>query len=82
MSKNTKNKIDPSKDFDSQFKTMLKDIISEENYFKQDNIKQLMEDILKEIEPLIAKHVKNHIEEIAKFMLTKIDKEEKDAKTS
>ncbi len=82
MTKSAKNTSQGStKDFDSQFKKIIKDIISEE-YFKKEDIKQLTKDILKEIDPLIAKYVKNHIKEIATFMLSNIDKEEKDAKTS
>jgi hypothetical protein len=83
MTKSAKNTTqDSAKDFDLQFNKIIKNIISEEKYFKEENIKQLMKDILKEIDPLIAKYVKNHIKEIAIFTLSNIDKEEKDAKTS
>lgn len=79
------------KDFDTQFKDMIKNIIKEENYFKEEDIKKLAQNILKEIDPLIAKHIKEHFREIANLMFTnfqstssdqeKIEREE-DAKTS
>jgi len=52
-----------------QFKEMIKGIINEENYFKEKNIKILMKDIMKEIDPLIASYVKKHFMEIAHFIL-------------
>ena len=83
MSKSIKDaSSDSTKDFDSQFKKIIKDIILEEKYFKEENIKQFTKDILKEIDPLISSHVKKHIQEIAFFILGKINKEENDAKTS
>jgi len=59
--------------FDAQFRSIIKGIIEEEKYFKEENIKFLMKDILKEIDPLIAKYVKNHIREIAYFILNQVE---------
>jgi nucleoid DNA-binding protein len=55
--------------FDLQFKKMIKEIIVEEGYFKERDIKDLMDSILKEIEPLISKHIKNHFYEIGNFIM-------------
>lgn len=69
MGKAKQKKQDPVEGFDLQFKNIIKNIIKEEEYFKEENIKELMSDILKEIDPLIAKHVKKHFTEIANHLL-------------
>lgn len=59
--------------FDSQFKDIIKTVIKEENYFTKEDVKNLVSDILKEIDPLIAKRVKDHFREIADSILNKLD---------
>lgn len=51
------------------FKKLIKDTISEEGYFKEKDIKQLMTNILNEIDSLIAKRVKDHFYEIGLYMI-------------
>jgi len=51
------------------FKKLIKDTIAEEGYFKEKDIKQLMTNILNEIDPLIAKRVKKHFYEIGLYMI-------------
>ena len=84
MGKTKEKKENQIEGFDLQFKNIIKNIINEERYFKEENIKILVHDILKEIDPLIAKHVKKHLKEIASFILEMDDssKEEKNAQTS
>jgi len=55
--------------FDMQFKNMIKSIIAEEGYFRERDLKDLMESILQEIEPIIAKHIKQHFSEIGQYMV-------------
>lgn len=68
-------------EFDVQFKNIIKNIIKEEGYFKEENIKILIKDVLEELDPIIAKYVKQHFKEIGNFIL-KNSIEEKNAKTS
>ena len=51
------------------FKKLIKDTIAEEGYFKEKDIQQLMTNILNEIDPLIAKRVKDHFYEIGLYMI-------------
>ena len=71
--KKTVDKPEDSKseteNFDINFKKMIKSIIVEEEYFRERDIKDLMESILKEIEPMIAKCIKEHFSEIAKHVV-------------
>lgn len=73
------------------FKKLIKDTIAEEGYFKEKDIKQLMTNILNEIDPLIAKRVKDHFYEIGLYIvrndnsstnITQNPGDKKDAKTS
>ena len=59
-----------SKDLESelQFTKIIRKIIKEENCLKAEDVKKIAEEILKQIDPLIAKHVKNHFYEIGKFI--------------
>jgi nucleoid DNA-binding protein len=86
-----KDKIEDNVDI--LFKKMIKDTIASEGYFKEKDIKQLMTNILKELEPIIAKHVKKHFYEIGNYVVkenepkinvTQTEKtgDKKDAKTS
>jgi hypothetical protein len=74
--------------FDSQFKKIILGIIDEEGYFKDKNIKILIQEIIKELDPIIALHVKNHFLEIGQFLVNSVEEkpekigEEKNAKTS
>ena len=60
-----------SEKFDLQFKKMIKDVIAEEGYFKEENIKNLITSILSEIDPLISDHVKKHFYEIGSLLMDK-----------
>ena len=51
--------------FELQFKKIIKDIVDEEKYFKEENIKDLMKRIIEQLDPLIAKHVKQHFKALA-----------------
>jgi hypothetical protein len=51
------------------FKTMIKDAMVEEGVFKEKDVKQLMKDILKEMDLLIANRVKQHFYEIGLHMV-------------
>jgi hypothetical protein len=73
------------------FKKLIKDTIAEEGYFKEKDIKQLMTNILNEIDPLIAKRVKKHFYDIGLYIvrndnsstnITQNPGDKKDAKTS
>ena len=55
--------------FEIQFKKIIKDIIDEEKYFKEENVKDLVKRIVDQIDPLIAKHVKEHLRVIALSVL-------------
>lgn len=72
--------------FDLQFKKMIKDIIKEEKYFSPNDIKELVDNILVNIEPMIAKYVKIHFNEIGKYIINLTNKsnnnEDNNAKTS
>ena len=59
-------KVKNDDNIDNQFKKMIKDTISEEGYFKEKDIKVLMNQILSEVDKLIAKRVKEHFYEIGK----------------
>ena len=85
-----KNQEDSS---DTLFKKIIKDTIAEEGYFKEKDIKQLINNILKEINPLIADQVKKHFYDIGHYIVrnseTNINSKQidntgdkKDAKTS
>ena len=73
------------------FKKLIKDTIAEEGYFKEKDIKQLMTNILNEIDTLIAKRVKKHFYDIGLYIvrndnsstnITQNPGDKKDAKTS
>jgi len=73
------------------FKKLIKDTIAEEGYFKEKDIKQLMTNILNEIDLLIAKRVKKHFYDIGLYIvrndnsstnITQNPGDKKDAKTS
>jgi hypothetical protein len=75
------------------FKKLIKDTIEEEGYFKEKDIKQLMTNILNEIDFLIAKRVKKHFYDIGLYIVkndnsstnmneSKISGDKKDAQTS
>ena len=83
-----KNQEDSS---DTLFKKIIKDTIAEEGYFKEKDIKQLINNILKEINPLIADQVKKHFYDIGLYIvrndnsstnITQNPGDKKDAKTS
>ena len=71
--KKENEKKSSGENFDVQFKNIIKNIITEEKYFKEENIKNLTKDILKEIDLLIAEHVKHHFREISYFILNQIE---------
>ena len=73
MKKPSKTKEPSGENFDMRFNKIIKSVISEENYFKEENVKILMKDILKEIDPLIANHVKDHLREIAYYILNQVN---------
>jgi len=83
MSKEEKNVTDG---FDLQFKKMIKDIIKEERYFNPNDIKELVDNILVQVEPMIAKYVKIHFNEIGKYIVNLTNNsnnnEDNNAKTS
>ena len=81
MKKAEKEKID------LQFEKMIKSVMEEQGYFKEENVKSLVNEILLQLEPIIAKHVKNHFYEIGTFIINNINNkpsivENKDAKAS
>ena len=66
---------------------MIKSVMEEQGYFKEENVKSLVNEILLQLEPIIAKHVKNHFYEIGTFIINNINNkpsivENKDAKAS
>lgn len=81
-------KTQKSNNYEDQLKEIIKEIVKEENYFKEKDTKVLMKDILEEIDPIIAKHVKKHLQEICYFLLERFNipniksSEERDAKNS
>jgi cupin superfamily acireductone dioxygenase involved in methionine salvage len=66
-------KIKESDEFENHFKDMIKGIIREEGYIKDEELKNSMTDLLTELDPLIAKYVKNHFREIGYFIINSIE---------
>lgn len=56
-------------EFSVQFRKIIIDIMNEQKYFKEEDVKTLMKEILENIEPLIAKQVKKHFNEIGFFIV-------------
>lgn len=81
-----KDKENKSSEVDLQFEKMIRSVMEEQGYFKTEDVKPLMEEILKSIEPIIAKHVKEHIFQIcnhvAEQLLPQIKGEKEDAETT
>ena len=85
------NKKQSGEKIDLQFEKMIKNVMEEQGYFKEKDVKKLIDTILNNLEPMIAKHVKKHFYEIGKYVTDNINNkpnledkngEEKDAKTS
>jgi nucleoid DNA-binding protein len=82
-----KDNIEPE-NFDLTFKKMIKEIISEEKYFKERDVKDLATSILEQVEPLIVKHIKLHLSAIGQYIVNittdpkEIDRKDDNAKTS
>lgn len=68
-----KSKEQESPDFESEFKKIIKSIIKEENFVKQDELKEYVNLTIKELEPLIAKLIKRHLVELSKGIRNQFD---------
>jgi nucleoid DNA-binding protein len=55
------------------FENLVKEIMEKQGYLKQEDTKELITTILENIEPIIAKHVKNHFYEIGNFIINNIN---------
>lgn len=71
---------------DIQFEKLIKNVIEEQGYINQSDLKEFSKDLLNEIEPLISKYVKKHFNEIGKYIISITNNndlmENKDAKNS
>jgi len=56
-------------EFEKQFKEMIKNIIREEEYVTNNDIKTFIKETLEELNPLISKHIKEHLVIIAKYII-------------
>lgn len=56
-------------EFEKQFKEMIKNIIKEENYVTNNDVKRFIKEILEELDPLIAKYIKEHFVIISKHII-------------
>ena len=74
--------------FDLQFKKMIKEIIIEEGYFKERDVKDLATSIIEQVDSLIVKHIKLHLSAIGQYIVNittdpkEIDRKDDNAKTS
>ena len=70
-------KVKPQDEFEQKFKDMIKSIIKEETYIKQEDIKDLAKIILDELDSIIAKRVKEHFVFLANNIIKQYGLEEK-----
>lgn len=62
-------KLKSQDEFESSFKEMIKNIILEEEYIKKEEIKEIAKVIINELDPLIARKIKEHFVSISKHIV-------------
>ena len=79
-------KNEKKEDPNLQFEKLIKQLIEDQGYVKESDMKQFALDILNQIEPLISNQVKKHFYENGKYIINNTNNssnlENKDAKAS